>query len=159
MITTEEEKDLVWLPKSLAADIKALESPYQMQALIAEYIEESKRDVKLNLENLDDSLITYKAQMISARNKFEEAKNKELDANYAMWEKFEEERPKIQEKVKSLIAELQPLKDELNGLKKALEGIHTYDIEKLVELVKAINYNFHGETGEILKFLFNNYKK
>lgn len=159
MRTLEEEKDLVWLPKSLAAQVKEIESPKQMEALIFKYIDESREDVKLNLETLDDCLITYKAQMINARNKFEEAKNKELEANYAMWEKFEEERPKIQQKVKSLIDELKPLQDELKELKKTLDQVQTYDIERLIKVMKEVNGNFYGETGDILKFLFNNYKK
>lgn len=154
-----EERDLIWLPRSLAGKVKELESPQQMEALILEFIEQSKQDIKISLDSLDESLITYKAQMISARNRFEEAKNKELEANCAMWEKFEDERPRIQEKVKSLISELEPLKKELDGINKSIKNIETYDIERLLKIIKEINSNFYGETANVLQFLMQNYYK
>lgn len=154
-----EEKDLVWLPKSVAARIKELEKASEQGDLVLEYVEQSKRDLKTSLESLEDDVIQYKAQMISARKKFEEAKNAELDANYAMWEKFDVEKSTLKRKVGDAVGELKPLVDELNNVKKLMGEIRSYDIENLVKLINQLNGNFYGETGNILKFLFDNYKK
>jgi predicted RNase H-like nuclease (RuvC/YqgF family) len=154
-----EEKELVWLPKEVAARVKQLEDAKKSGDLVLEYVEQSKRDLKTSLESLEDDVIRFKSQMISARKKFEDAKNVELEANYAVWEKFDLEKSSIRKKAGELKDELKPMIDELKQVKQLMDQINTYDIQRLLTIIKDLNHSFYGETGNILTFLFNNYKK
>jgi hypothetical protein len=156
---TYKEKELVWLPKDVAEKVLQLEEAKKSGDLVLEYIEQAKRDLNISLESLDEDVIQFKAQMISARKKFEEAKTVELAANYEVWEKFDLEKAGIRKKAQDLKQELQPMIDELNQVKRLMSEINSYDISNLLKIIKEVNQSFYGETGNVLTFLFNNYKK
>ena len=154
------EKDLAWLPKPLVEKIKSIDDPIskECEKLIDEYIDSSKKEFKQSLDNLDEDLIQYQSMMIKTKNKFKEAKEEQVEASYALWEKFEDELPSVEKKTKKIIAKLQPLKEELTEIDDIIKSIQTYDIQKLVEMIKFFNSNIYGETENILKYLIDNYR-
>lgn len=156
-----EEKDLIWLPKSLVKKIKDIEDTKTIEAEIYKYIEESKKDLRINLESLDDDVLLYKAYMIKAKNAFEAAKNEQLEASYALWEKFDTELYEVRKKVEKVKEVMNPIKQELEELKTLMNSVKTYDIEKLLEVIKTIAtyLSYDGDTAKVVRFLFENYKK
>ena len=149
----EEEKELVWLPKKLANQVQALENP---DNFVKEYIEESKREIKNNLDNLDDDIIQYKAAMISARQKFKEAKDEVLKANYEVWEKFEDDNKELHRMRDVLLNQLRPIKKEVDEIKESLRSISTYQMKDLLELLEKIGYALQdSQTREVLKTLID----
>lgn len=153
------EKKHVYVDKALAEKIEHLQSDKQIEATVLEYFNESKRDLKYSLEGLDDDVIQYKALMMKARQSFREAKDEQLQANYDLWEKFDADTKGVSAYVSTIIAQLQPLKQELNEVNRLMQQVHRYDLERLLEIVQRLNGAFQGETGNMLKFLLNNYGK
>lgn len=153
-----EKKDLVWLPISLANKIKEVNDIKAIEKEILKYAEETKNSLKLDTENMDEEIIQYRAYMIKARNAFEKAKNEELDAFYAIWEKYDEDCSKIRIQVDKAKKELTPLLEELKAVKKEISTIETWGFERLGEAIQKLS-SLYGENKEMFMFLVNNYKK
>ncbi len=157
----DEVKELAWLPSSLVKKLKKLDDKGEQEKLILKYIEDSKRDVQYSIEELEDGVIRYKGAMLKARKAFEDAKNEQLGANYAMWEKFDEELPNISDKVATIQKVVSPLQKQVEDLSETLEKIQTYRIEDLLKLIEKIgeHLSYDNNTSKILKFLVKEYKK
>lgn len=152
----EEDEEVVWLPKSLAVKVKSLKDS---DNFVLEYIRESKRELVANFDTLDDEIIAYKASMIKARKEFGIAKDEMIQSNYEVWEKFDNERKSVRDMATILRTELEPLKKDLKELEDSISKISTYRINDLFDTVHKISTMMQGETGEIIKFLINNFKK
>lgn len=157
----KEEKELVWLPKSVAKQVQEVIEEKAKETVILRFIEDSKRDIQICLESLDEDVIRYKGAMIRARKAFEEAKNEQLTANYEMWEAFQKELPNVETKIQKMKEKILPLKKELDEIKTLIDGVRTWDIEELLKSVESVSrhLSYDGDTGKLLKFLFENYKK
>ena len=155
-----EERDLVWLPKRLAEKIKDNTDKKLEEKLIVDYLDQSRSDVKANLESLDEDILRYKGLMAKARQAFREAKEEQLQANYDLWEKFDKELPKLSEKVEMLKNKVEPIKRQVQELNESLDKVRSYQIKDLVDLLKEISdaLSYDSNTGKILKFLVKNYK-
>lgn len=151
----EEEKDLVWLPKSLCKKIKELEDT---DKFILDYIEESKKDIKLNIDSLDDEVLVYKGLMAKARTAFQEAKTEALEANYATWESFDKESKNISSKAIALKDSLGPLTQELEKINGLIDKVRTHRIDELISTIEKFN-SLYGQNKEVFEFLLNNFGK
>lgn len=158
MNTTTEERDLVWLPKSLAGKIKEVQDVRAIEAEILKYVEQTKNSLKLDTESMDEEIIQYRAYMIKARNSFEQAKNEELEAFYAIWEKYDQDISKIRVQVTKAKEELKPLLEELKTVKKEIQTVETWGFERLGEAIQKLS-SLYGENKEMFMFLVKNYKK
>jgi len=155
-----EEKEIVWLPKSIASQIKDLNDKKMEEEIILKYIDESRSDIKHFLENLDDDLLQYRALMVKTRNAFKEAKEEQLQANYELWENFDKEMPSLQEKIDKVKKAIEPVSNQIKELNEALGNIRSYELKELLEVIKGISQylGYDNNAGKILKFLVKNYK-
>jgi len=152
-----EEKTHVYLPVSLAKKVKELENS---DNFVLEYIERSKKSMMANLDSMDEEVLMYKANMVKARKEFGAAVEEMLAADYKVWEKFDEDRKSTYGMAKQMVESLQPLKAELESIKKLMDSINTWRANDLLELLQAINSNaVNGETRNMMKFLMENYKQ
>ncbi len=156
----EEPKRYVslYVKESIANQLEAIDKG-DWGNFVEEYIEESKRDLKVSMDYMDDEIIEYKAAMINARKKFKEAKEEMLEANYAMWEEFDNQKKNIQSKAEEMVKELGPLKGELNRIAILMHGIDTFKIERFLEILEKIKNHLYGEDRNILEFLLKNYQR
>ena len=156
-----EEEELVWMPKRLAEDIKSLKDGLTKENLILAYIKHCKKDLQSQIESMDEDVLIFQGLMAKARQSFEKAKNEHLTAAYDLWESFDKDLPSTNAKVKSIVSSIDPLVGKLQEVDGLMGKIRKYDIEKLLELVRELNGHFDsgGETGKVLKFLFENYKR
>lgn len=159
METQTEQKELVWLPASLAKRIKDIQDTKYLENEIVKYTEETKRNFKTEIECIDEDVLQYKAFMIKAKNAFKDAKDEHLNASYELWEKYETDLTKVRQYVNTVNLAIEPLKKELNDVKNLMQEIDKYGIKDLLELIKEVNSHYYGETANMLKFLFDNYKK
>lgn len=150
-----EETDYIRLPKRLIDQIKDLDNA---DKVITKYIEESKRDIKNNLDFLEDEVIAYKGSMAKTRIAFNEAKEEALAANYKIWENFEEDKKQIWNKSKEIVESLKPLTEELSKINRAIDGLNTYRLDELMKTIQAFS-GLWGENKEMMEFLMKNYKK
>lgn len=155
------EKDLVWLPRDLADKVKALEDPIKQGKAVIEYIEDSKRAVKYTLDGLEDDIVRYKGQMANMQIEFKKAKEEQLDANYVLWEKYEDEIAKVKVRVRVVTDLLVPVKKDLDQLNARLKDIDVYRLKEAFSLIKELTQilNHDSKTGDIIRFLFDNYKR
>ncbi len=155
------EKEYIYLPKDLVKKIKDLEDNKLIEQAIDEYFEETKRDLKVNLEEIDDRVLEYRGLMVKAKNEFKKAKEEQIEASYILWEEFDKEMPSIRTKIEALKNEISPITKELKELSIELNKVKTWEIKDLLEIVKEVSkyLDYNNDTGNILKFLFENYKR
>ena len=155
-MNNSEEKEIVWLPKKLADKVKALENS---DNFVDDYIEQSRTEIRANLDTFDSEIIEYRANMIKARKAFEIAKDEMIKASYEIWDKFQDDKKSLCSMATELTNGLLPLANELKKINDMINGLDEYKIKGLVNLVKAFNNECYGENAKILKFLMDNYKK
>jgi cell division septum initiation protein DivIVA len=156
----EENKKYVslYLPESQADRLKALEED-GINNFVEEYLEQSKRDLKASMDDMDDEIIRYKAFMIDARKKFKAAKEAELEANWALWDEFEDQKKSLYNKAQEAADQLKPLTEELTKISSLINGIDKWGIGGFLEMLKEVKNHLHGEDRNILEFLVKNYKR
>jgi hypothetical protein len=158
----EEKKELVWLPKLLADKILAYqEKGEDYQEMIDKYIKDIKGYLLEDIKAMDDEMLVYQASMVKAKNKFKEVKEEQLNGFYSLWEKFEEDVSKFRDFTTNSIKELEPLKESLKEINNLIDKISTWQVNDFLETLQKINTIIDSEnkTSEMVKFLFNNYKK
>jgi len=155
----EEATELVWLPKSLAEQVKGIKDGAMQSTMIIDYINECKKELKTNIESMDEDVLIFRGLMATAKKAFQETKEQELKAFYELWDKFQTDKVQVGDFVKQAKAELQPLKKELQSIKDLMSSIDQWGIKDLIGLIEKLNSSFYGETEKMVKFLFDNYKK
>jgi predicted transcriptional regulator len=111
---------------------------YEQEQMILNFISESERDLEYSIESLEDNVIRYKGAMLKARKAFEDAKNEQLDANYEMWKKFDEELPHIESKIEVLTNKIKPIAEQAKELNSNLEDIKSYRIDSFLETLEKV---------------------
>lgn len=154
-----EKTDLVWLPESLAKKLKEVQDDKLIEDMILEYINETKTYLQTDIKNFEDEVLIYRGSMIKAKQAFKEAKDEQLNAMYALWEKSEKDIEQIRDLVGKAKKELEPLKKELDEIKILMSSIDKFGIQNLLEIIKELNSHYYGETKDIINFLFKNYKR
>jgi hypothetical protein len=161
MSTTYQEKEFVYLPIDLAKKVKGLEDVKEIENEILKYVADSKLSLRQDIANIDDEIVVYKASMIKARQSFKTA----MDEEFAEWEKLWEEKSGLYDKIQAANRKFKDstsvLKQELDSVKQVMQSIDKWDIEALLGTIETISshLSYNGETGKILKFLFDNYKR
>lgn len=161
-----DNKELIWVEKEFAERYKVLESEKdkneQRVNALDEYITKisyaSRADFKANLESLEEDVAIYTGLMLKVKQAFGKAKDEALEASYALWEKFEEEKPSVSKKITEFCDMLDPLEKKLNSINEALGKIRTYDIDRLVETMAKLT-SLCGTNREMFDFLINNFGK
>lgn len=151
------DKDLVWLPKSLVKEVKKLESDEELEKLILKHIEDSKLSITAELAELDDQVLMYRGLMVKARNEFKKAKDEELESFTAIWDHYEKDIKNIRQKVEEVKNALQPLKNEVAAVKGMMNEIYVYDFKTLIGVIREFS-QLYGENKNMIEFLINNYK-
>jgi len=146
------------LEESQAKKLEALKEG-DLENFIFEYIQQSKRELSIQLDEMDEDIIQYKAAMIDARKKFKAAKEEMLEANWAMWEEFDEQKKSIRSKAEEVVEELKPLTGELSKISLMMNSIKQWEIERFLKMLNAIGEHLYGENKNIIEFLVKNYKR
>ena len=148
----------LYLPESQAKKLEALKEG-DLENFIFEYIQQSKKELSIQLDEMDEDIIQYKAAMIDARKKFKAAKEEMLEANYAMWEEFDEQKKSIRSKAEEVVEELKPLTEKLSEIVVLINSIEKWKIEGFLETINKIKDSLYGENKNIIEFLVKNYKR
>jgi len=160
----EEKKELIWVSKEFSEKWKKLEAEEATRetqnAVFDQYVksvtDQVAKEFKVNLESLDEDAAIFTGLMLKVKQAFEKAKNEQLDASYALWEKFDAEIPLVSKKVASIVASLKPLKDELTEINALISKVNTHDIDRLNESVSTLAGTY-GKHKEMIQFLIKNF--
>lgn len=162
MTTTEtkEKTELVWLPESLAKKVKDLTDARQLENEILKYVSDFKLSLRTDMEQVDDDIIRYKASMIKAKQMFREAFEEQMAEFENMWATHADDLAAIKRKAAQIKEVITPIKAELQSLKEEMRYVNQWDIKSLLDIVERVSdlLGRDGNTGNILKFLFENYK-
>jgi methyl-accepting chemotaxis protein len=135
-----------------------MEDEISIQNLISEFFDVSKAELKYGLEHLDESVIEYKGLMLKAKKSFREAKEEQLKSSYELWEKFDEELPKIGNQVQQVVKKLNPLTQELQQINELVNSINTHRLDNILETVEKFN-SMSTSAKKTIKFLIDNYSR
>jgi archaellum component FlaC len=145
------DKEYTYVPKRL---VKLLQDSEDHEKIIFEFIDESKREVRQNLESLDEDLLQYRAMMAKSKQAFREAKDEQCNAMYELWESYEPELGKVRTMAKNVAKELAPIKNAVLDLQKTIDGVSTYSLEKMVEIVKQVG-SMSDDEKDMFKMLLD----
>ena len=118
-----EEKDLVWLPKSVAAKVKQIETVEEADNMIQEYIKTKRQDFTRELESLDDDVLTFKGVCLKHRQELKKVYDEQADLLDELWEDCGDMGSKIHKHAVAIAAELAPLTAEVKSLKSSIEEV------------------------------------
>lgn len=160
-----DNKELIWVDKKFAELWKKLESDKttreEQDKIFEEYMQKVSDSVRsnfrANLEGLEEDAAIFSGLILKVKQSFEKAKNEHLDASYAVWEKFESEKPSITKKTNEIIDILKPLTTELKTINGLIEKINSSAIERLNDSLSAFS-NLYGKNKDMIDFLIKNFK-
>lgn len=152
------DKTYAWIPKELAERIEQYDDINQMSAAVDEYFENSSKEIASLLESLDEEVAQYKGLMAKKRAAFRKETEKQLEMSYKLWEELDEKRPWIQERVKSLAAELAPISKELERVDAQLKNLNTHRLKDAIDLVDRLSM-LPERSKDMMSFLMNNYRR
>ena len=151
-----EEKELVWVPKEKATQLKAAESENAQMAIIDDIIAKTKRSMRIDLEALDEDVLVFKGTLLQYKKAYSEALNAHLDATYKLWEDIDSKLPNMRSKAEKTVAgfaiiapELQKVSDTIDGITRKIESVNAYQLKNMVELIETIQ-NADNKTRDIL---------
>ena len=151
-----DDKKFVYLPVELADQVESIGSDKVLSAVIEKYFEESMRDIKANLETLDDMVLQYKGLMSKAREEFRTASNDMVEKSYKTWEEFDAKTPVISRKVKAVCDELKPIHKSLTDLDTLINRLDFRHLERILDVVERVA-NMTPEAQKVMGFLIENW--
>ena len=122
--------------------------------ILQQYINETQKQIKFDLEELDYEILQYKAKVSKWHKTIKEAYDELRNKSYEIFETFDEARPSFNRKMEEFIASAKPVKSILNDIEKSIANINTWQIDKLLELISKIS-QMSVKEKEILKFLMS----
>ena len=118
-----EERELVWLPKSVAAKVKLVETVEEADSMIQEYIKTKRQDFTRELENLDDDVLIFKGVCLRHRQELKKVYDEQAGLLDKLWEDCGDMGSKVHKHAVAMAAELAPLTAEVKSLKSSIEEV------------------------------------
>lgn len=139
-------KELSWdeceytkIPKEWHEKLKKMQSYEEQEAFFFKAIEDKKKDIKSEIENMEDSLVEFKAFGLRYKRELEKIYNEQQEQLVNMWEELNL-GDSLYEKVKEMRSKIKPLIDDVNTVKDGLKGVDTYRIEQLIKVMREYEY-------------------
>ena len=135
-----EDKELIWVPKSLAEQYKASENSGEQ--ILLDYYDKLRQEAAQSIKQMDDDLVEFKARAVAYRE--------ELSAVYAAqeqewlqaWQESDEAHYKLYSHIRSRMEELRTILEEVRGMAKdvdtTLERLPRYQLVELTETLERL---------------------
>lgn len=160
-----EEKDLVWLSKSITDKVKQVDTVEEADRLIQEYIQLKRNNFKHELENLDDDVLLFKSVCLKHRNELKKVYDEQSELLDNLWKDCGDMGSKIHRHAKTLAEELKPITAEVNYLKtsilevkRLLDTVNFYPPHTLIQVTESVA-RMDASTKELLRDLLNTRQK
>lgn len=134
-----DDKELIWVTKEQAEILKDLGSDENQKNFVDKLISERKIDMQYAIESLDDDLLRLKAFALTYKTELKKVYDEQDEALEKLWETHDEKIYELKEKIKQLKPELQNVKNQIDEVSKIMNGLSTYNIDKLLEVVRKVN--------------------
>jgi hypothetical protein len=107
--------------------------------------------MRIDMENLDDDMLQFKAFAVKYRKELEEVYKDQQDKAYKLWEKYNEELPRVREALKPVIDEVNKLTDIVDALNKKLTAISSWEVKELSTLLDILQHLSTKNASQIRK--------
>ncbi len=153
-------KELVWLPSELVEQIKGMEDELSTGTLVQKYIQNVKKDVETSIDALDDDLVNLKSFSIKVRQEFKKVYDEQVNESEKLFCDADKKLPHVKKIATKYCKELAPVKDKLEEIKQLQLSIHSWDVERIHEMISSIHEMINDEKLKpMLDFLVANFKR
>jgi len=149
-----EEKELIWVTKEQAKIFNEIGSVLSQKNFVDELIKNRKVDIESSIECLNDDLLRLKAFALTYKTELKKVYEEQDKALEDLWEAHDEKIYELKEKIKQLKPELQNVKQQIEEVNKIMNGMSTYSIDKLIEVVHKVN-NMSDADRKLMTDLIN----
>ena len=150
-------REIVWMQKEQAEKFKKIESLDEQIIAIDEIISKRKLDIRTDMEALEEDMLLFKAFAVKYRNELKKLYDDQHDQAYALWEKYNEELPRIETAISEVRKRAEPLERLVEGLEKSLNKLESWKLDSLTGIIETIRCT-DDKTRDMLCFLLTNYK-
>lgn len=134
-----EEKELIWVTKEQAKVFNELNSESNQKNLVDELILVRKIDIQNSIECLDDDLLRFKAFTLNYKTELKKVYDEQDKLLEALWETHDSKIYELKQKITQLKPELQKINNQIEEVNKIMNGVSTYSMDKLIEVVNKVN--------------------
>ena len=150
---THEEKDLIWVPKSIAKKLDQIESGDFAEQYILEYAKRLRLSIECSIEALDEDIIQLKAKGIAYKQAYKAAFDEEEAAITDLWELSQARGAEAKKQATRQTQEIRNLAESLTEAVQALETtlnqINNYTIKEACETVERVKSAVTSLTPEV----------
>ena len=140
-----EEKDLVWLPKKTCEEIKKAESESAQLRIIQDYLDNTKRSMAGDLEQMEEDANRFKGMLLSYKKSYREALDAHDEAIEKMWHEINKQMPDMKKEVAKAVKQVEDVYPDLENVQALiadvtgkLSNINTHELTRMIELVDRI---------------------
>ncbi len=152
-----EEKELIWLPKKTCDEIKKAESESAQLKIIQDYLDNTKRSMAGDLEQMEEDSIRFRGMLLSYKKAYSDALDFHNDAIEKMWCEINNQTPDMKKEVARVVDQVEgiyPAIEKVQALIADVSGkmskINTYELTRMVELIEKIE-NCDERTRKVLE--------
>ena len=152
-----EEKDLVWLPKKTCEEIKKAESESAQLEIIQKYLDNAKRSMAGDLEQMEEDSIRFKGMLLSYKKAYSEALDSHNVAVEQMWCEINKQMPDMKKEIEKAVKQVEDIYPAIENVQALIadvsgkmSNINTYELTKMVELIEKIE-NCDERTRKVLE--------
>lgn len=149
----------LWVTPETAKLIERAEDPNTKEAILADAAKKVVNSMKEEVEMLDEEVLKQKGLMAMFKKKFREAKEAQLKEMEDIYHNYEKELGQTKTRIGKIVEEIKPLTQEAKNLNEALSSIKQYNLERMLELLEAINRAYTGKSKEMVDKLLGEYKE
>lgn len=148
------DQELIWVDKEQAKMFKTLDSQTNQKNFVDELISRRKIDIQGSIECLDDDLLRLKAFALTYKTELKKVYEEQDKALEDLWESHDTKIYELKNKIQQLKPELQEITKQIKEVSKVLDGVSTFSIDRLIDLVYKVN-NMSNEDKKIMTDLIN----
>lgn len=134
-----DDKELIWVTKEQAKIFNDLDADGNKKNFVDKLIADRKIDIESSIECLDDDLLRLKAFALTYKTELKKVYDEQDKALEELWGTHDKKIYELKEKIRQLKPELQNIKNQIDEVNKVMNGVSTYNIDKLLEVVRKVN--------------------
>lgn len=154
-------KELSWdeceytkIPKEWYEKLKKMESYEEQEVFFFKALDDKKKDIANEIENMEESLVEFKAFGLRYKRELEKIYNEQYEQLCNLWEELNL-GDNLYQKVKEMRDKISPLVKDVKDLESSLKGLDTYRTDRFIETIERFN-RLGDEERELLKIMLNN---
>lgn len=155
----EEEREYLslWVTSKKKKEYEDIMSIRGKEAVVDEFIKDTKNELRFDLEGLDEDLLIYKGLMVKWTRALQDAFKESTGKKEKLWEEFFNVVPKFSEKVEKLKKDLNPVIAIIDNLEKRLNKFDNWNADKLLNLIEKVS-SMSEKDIEIVKLIMDNFE-